>query len=86
MFHDVLIDNLWISCKKGGQDKSSWAATSASFRESSKWWTKIHTRLTWVSRERRKSFNNFIDSLHIWLIEDKLFSNAVYAAKTQKNA
>ena len=31
------------------QDKSSRAAWSVVFRENSKWWTKIHTRLTWVS-------------------------------------
>ena len=31
------------------QDKSSRLARSAVFRENSKWWTKIHTRLTWVS-------------------------------------
>ena len=45
------------------QDKGSWAARSAIFRENSKWWTKIHTPLTWVSR-RWRSFNNFIGSLH----------------------
>ena len=28
------------------QDKSNWAAKSAVFRENSKLWTKIHTRLT----------------------------------------
>ena len=35
------------------QDKSSQAAWSAAFRENSKWWTKIHTRLTWLSRVKK---------------------------------
>ena len=35
------------------QDKSSWAARSAVFRDNSKWWTKIHTRLTWVFRVKK---------------------------------
>ena len=35
------------------QDKSSQAARSGVFRENSKWWTKIHTPLTWVSRVKK---------------------------------
>ena len=35
------------------QDKSSRAAWSAVFRENVKWWTKIYTRLTWVSRVKK---------------------------------
>ena len=37
------------------QDKSNRAARSAVFRENSKWWTKIHTRLTCVSGEEGHS-------------------------------
>ena len=32
------------------QDKSSRVARLAVLRENSKWWTKIHPRLTWMSR------------------------------------
>ena len=35
------------------QVKSSRAARSAIFRENSKWWTTIHTRLTWGSRVKK---------------------------------
>ena len=35
------------------QDKSCRAARSAVFRQNSKWWTKVHTRLTWVSRVKK---------------------------------
>ena len=35
------------------QDESSRTARSAVVRENSKWWTKIHTRLTWVSRVKK---------------------------------
>ena len=37
------------------RDDSSRAARSAVFRENSKWWTKIHTRLTCVSGEEGHS-------------------------------
>ena len=36
-------------------DKSSRAARSTAFKENSKWWTKIHTRLTYVSGEEGHS-------------------------------
>ena len=36
-----------------GRSWSSRAAWSAVFRENSKWWTKIHTRLTQVSRVKK---------------------------------
>ena len=39
--------------KSWSQGRSSRAARSAVFRENSKWWTKIHTRLTWVSRMKK---------------------------------
>ena len=39
--------------KSWSQGKSSRAARSAVFSENSKWWTKIHTRLTWVSRVKK---------------------------------
>ena len=35
------------------QDNCSRAARSAVHRENSKWWTKIHTRLTWVSQMKK---------------------------------
>ena len=37
----------------GRKIKNSWAARSAVFRENSKWWRKIHTRLTWVLRVKK---------------------------------
>ena len=57
IFHNVLVDNLWISCKKKAnlppprgrswaQDKRSRPARSAVFRENSKEWTKILLILT----------------------------------------
>ena len=49
--HDLRLSwgRLWA------QDKSNWAAKSAVFRENSKLWTKIHTRLTCVSGEEGHS-------------------------------
>ena len=47
------MEYLWISCKKGAKSSPSRADRSAVFRENSKWWTKIHTRLTWVSRVKK---------------------------------
>ena len=67
------------------QDKSNWAARSAVFREHSKWWTKIDTRLTCVSGEEGH-INIFIGWLNIlfFFFRTKLFSNAGYAANCTK--
>ena len=35
------------------QDRSSRGSWSGFLRENSKWWMKIHTRLTWVSRVKK---------------------------------
>ena len=50
------------------QDKSNRAARSAVFREHSKWWTKIDTRLTCVSGEE----GHINKSLEILLLLYKL--------------
>ena len=67
----VLVDNLWISCKKRSQilPLPPWGRSRRKIKvagllgqrfletENSKWWTlwwtKIHTRLTWVSRVKK---------------------------------
>ena len=66
------------------QDKSSRAARSAVFRENSKWWTKIHTRLTCVSGEEGHSTFLLAHYTFWFLFRTKLFSNPCYAAKLHK--
>ena len=66
------------------QDESSWAARSAVFIENSKWWTKIHTRLTCVSGEQGHSSFLLIHKTFWFLFWTKLFSNAGCAAKLHK--
>ena len=66
------------------QDKSNRAARSAVFREHSKWWTKIDTRLTCVSGEEGH-INIYIGWLDFLVFfRTKLFSNAGYAANCTK--
>ena len=59
------------------QDKSSRAARSTAFRENSKWWTKIHTRLICV-------IQHFYWLITLFFFRTKLFSNAGYAEKLHK--
>ena len=74
-----MVDNLRISCilppppppHLFAQDKSSRAARSAVFGEKSKWWTKIHTRLTWVSRVKKAIQQFYWLITFFGFIEDK---------------
>ena len=54
------------------QDKSGRAARSAVFRENSKWWTKIYTRLTSVSRVKKVIQQFYWLITFFVLIEDKV--------------
>ena len=67
--------------KSWGKDESSWARWVV-FRENSKLWTKIHTRLTWVSRVRK------VVQQFYWLITifGSIWGKAGYTAKLHKNA
>ena len=66
------------------QHESSRAARSVVFRENSKWWTKIHTRLTCVSGEEDHSTFLLAHYTFGFLLRTKLFSNAGYARKLHK--
>ena len=66
------------------QNESSRAARSAVFRENSKLWTKIHTRLTCVSGEEGHSTFLLAHYTFWFLFRIKLFSNPCYAAKLYK--
>ena len=69
------------------KNKSSRAPRWGVFRENSKWWTKIHTPLTWVSRVKK------VIQQFYWLITffgfnwgQSHLATLVYAAKLRKNA